>query len=135
MVQFQHERFLEDINKLINCINFNAYETSTDEKFVDFLKSFVEIFNSHAPLRHATRKEKQLKAKPWLTKELLKSIRSKNRMFKQVCKTRKRGDDRNSEETVQYKKYHNLLNRAISESKQLYYNDQIAAARNHSERI
>ena len=59
MKQFQHERFLEDINNLINSINFNALEKSTDDKFDDFLKSLVEIVNSQAPLRHATRKEKQ----------------------------------------------------------------------------
>ena len=114
MKQFQHERFLEDISKLINDLNFKVHEKSTDEKFADFLKSFVEIVNSHAPLRHATRKEKRLKAKPWQTKRLLKSIHAKNRMFKRVRQNRDRGDDPSSEEIVQYKNNRNLLNRAIS---------------------
>ena len=119
--QFQHERFLENMNKLINTINFNAQEKSKDEKFADFLKSFIRIVNSPAPLRHATRKEKRLKAKPWLTNELLKSIRTKNKMFKQVCKKRDCGDDRSSEKTVRYKKYRNLLNRAIPKAKPLLH--------------
>ena len=51
MKQFQHKRFLEDIDKLINNINFNVHEKLADGKFADFLKLFVEIVNSHAPLR------------------------------------------------------------------------------------
>ena len=118
MKQFQHERFLEDINKLTNDINFKVHEKSTDEKFADFLKSFVEIVNSHAPLRHATRKKKRLKPKPWQTKRLLTSIHAKNRMFKRVRKNRDRRDDQSSEEIVQYKNNRNLLNRAISKVSQ-----------------
>ena len=108
MKQFLHKQFLEDINKLTSSINFNTHEKSTDEKFADFLKSFDEIVNSHAPLRHATRKEKRLKAKTWLTKGLLKLIRTKNILFKQICKIRRYDDERSSEETVQYKTYRNF---------------------------
>ena len=52
MKQFQHEQCLEDIDKLINSINFNIYKKSTDEIFAGVLKSFVEIVTSHAPLRY-----------------------------------------------------------------------------------
>ena len=66
---------------------------------------------------------------------MLKSIRTKNKCFKQICKIRDCGDEHSSEETVPHKKYRNLLIQATSEAKQLYYNDQIVAARNNSERI
>ena len=64
--------------------------------------------------------EKQLSAKPWLTKGLLKLIRTKNKMFNEkICKVIGRGVKHNSEKLVQYKKFRNLLNRAIPKAKQL----------------
>ena len=76
--------------------------------------------SSYAYGRGVMQPGKRLSAKPWLTKGLLKLIRTKNKMFNEkICKVRGRGVKHNSEKIVQYKKFHYLLNRAIPKAKQL----------------
>ena len=42
---------------------------------------YTKIYNDCFPLKKATRKQKRFK-KPWLTKALLKSIKTKNKLYK-----------------------------------------------------
>ena len=74
------------------------------------------ILNTHAPLRKYTRKEKKLKVKPWLNKTLLKSIKKKKNMFKDLHK------NFNQQSLDKYKAYGNALNKTIQGAKQMYYN-------------
>ena len=52
----------------------------------EFIHIFQKIINKHAPLRKLSRREKQLQAKPSITRGLLTSIKNKNRMFRKCCK-------------------------------------------------
>ena len=60
-------------------------------------------------------KRKQLLAKPWLTRGLLKSINHNNNLFEKLYK------NYNEKLLENYKKYRNLLNRAINTTKEHYY--------------
>ena len=50
--------------------------------FVQFLSTFSNIVNKHAPLKLLSRSEQKQKHKPWITKGLLKSIKHKNKLYK-----------------------------------------------------
>ena len=50
---------------------------------VNFLNTFTNTLNLHAPLRKQTHKEKKLKAKPWITKGVLASLKHKNKLYVQ----------------------------------------------------
>ena len=71
--------------------------------------------NAHAPRRRATRKEKQLKRKPWLIRGLLKSIK-KNNLYKHTIL------HPNNNIIKDYKKYRNTLFGTIERAKRNYYN-------------
>ena len=58
-----------------------------DDYYEKFYNIFKKIVYKFARLRKATRKEKQLHAKPWLTRGLLKSANHKNNLFKIFTKT------------------------------------------------
>ena len=78
-MRYEHlhvEIFLGDPNVILNEAELNNSMPVDDyyEKFYNIIKKVVHKF---APLRKATRKEKQLHAKPWLTRGLLKSINHK----------------------------------------------------------
>ena len=47
-----------------------------------FLQKYVENLFIHQPMRNLSKKEK--KEKPWLTQDLLKSIRTERKLFKQL---------------------------------------------------
>ena len=81
MSYFREEIFLGDLN-----VNFNEAELNNnmpiDNYNEKFYNTFKQVIDKYAPLRRATRKEKQLHAKLWLTCGLLKSINHKSNFFK-----------------------------------------------------
>ena len=63
----------------------------------------------------------KLKSKPWITKELLKSIRRKNKLYKNVCKN----NSINPDKLKEYNKYRNKLTKTITNSKKTYYENML----------
>ena len=89
-----------------------------------FLEGFSKIVNQHAPLRPQIRKEIKLNAKPWLSNGILKSIQTKNALFK---KRYKKNDPVLMEN---YKKYCNKLASIKRIAKQNYYAHMIQLNKN-----
>ena len=87
----------------------------------------VDLF---APKRNATRKEKKLKLKPWLTPGLLKSIQTKNKMPKRLHK-----NSDNLALTKKYKAYRNALNRLLRLAKRNYYHSILNEDKGNSQMV
>ena len=88
------------------------------------------MVNLFPPKRNATRKEKKLKLKPWLTPALLKSIQTKNKMFKRLHK--------NSDKLVlteKYKAYQNALNQLLRLAKGNYYQSVLNEHKGNSQKV
>ena len=62
-----------------NCHNSEKIFNQTSD-------NFVKTVNQHAPLRSQIRKEAQIRAKPWISRGILKSIQTKNAMYKKCFK-------------------------------------------------
>ena len=93
-----------------------------------FLEGFSKIVNQHAPLRPQTRKEIKLNAKPWLSNRILKSIQTKNALFKKCYK-------KNDPVLIEnYKKYSNKLAFIKRIAKQNYYAHMIQLNQNLSKK-
>ena len=79
------ESYLLDLDKNMNefkncldCINSNNFNFIFD----DFIKRVRLIIDFYAPLRQISRRQKRLRAKPWLTKGLLVSIKYKQKLYR-----------------------------------------------------
>ena len=59
----------------INADNFNSI-------FGDFIKRVRLIIDFYPPLRQISRRQKRVRAKPWLTKGLLVSIKYKQKLYR-----------------------------------------------------
>ena len=115
MKNFSIELFNQDLSN--NLRNWHVSETRCPHnQFEEFVQLFKDTVNLHAPLQKASRKERQLKKKPWLSKGLLKSIKLKNKMYKEFI------THSNNLRYEEYKKYRNTLTRAIECAKRNYYN-------------
>ena len=66
-----------------------------------------------------TRKEIKLNSKPWITKGLLTSIKTKNKLFRSNVK------NNNLENKTNYKKYLNRLTHIKNSAKRMYYEKRI----------
>ena len=103
MSNFITEECLDYLHiKLGNLFENNCY--SANKLFDNFISISTEMVDLFAPKRNATRKEKKLKLKAWLTPVLLKSIQTKNKMFKRLHK-----NSDNLVLTEKYKAYREML--------------------------
>ena len=110
MKNFSEELFCQDLYKQLGDLHVTQCRSPHDQ-FEEFVKLFSDIVNFYAPRRRATRKEKKLKSKPWLNQGLLKPIKLNYQFDK-------------------YKKYRNVLNRAIEGAKRNYYNKIVIVLNN-----
>ena len=110
--------FLEDISKSMASLEqtFNAISPIKDD-FNLFKNVFTDTTNMHVPLREATKKQRSLHKKPWMTKAIFKSINNKNKLLKQYITSSNKHDH------SKYKKYRNKLNHIICAAKSNYYNN------------
>ena len=111
MNNFHLENFLLDLDEALSPWNFNTGSTVYND-FYEFIYIFQTIISKHAPLRKLSWREKQLQAKPWITRGLLTSTKNKNRMFRKFYKCK------DAKLTAQYKKYTNELTRLRKIAKQ-----------------
>ena len=75
-------------------------------------KSFLEIVDKHAPLRKARVRGR---GSPWITSELKKQMHERDMLKIKAIKS-------NDPVTwANFKKQHNIVNKAIKQAKQFYY--------------
>ena len=84
---FKGEEFIIDLNcQLQSYCKINNQDTDVNEDVSRITETFIKTLNSHAPLRPLSRRRRKLNEKPWITKGLLKSINTKNKLFKSCYK-------------------------------------------------
>ena len=129
MLNFKTEEFLDYLHiKLGNLFENNCY--SANKLFDNFISIFAEVVDLFAPKKNATRKEKKLELKPWLTPALLKSIQIKNKMFKRLHK-----NSDNLVLTEKYRAYRNALYRLLRLTKRNYYHSFINEHKGNSQKV
>ena len=125
MSKFNADNFLEDLNAALEVVNFNE-RSSVNETFEKFLAVFTETANEHAPMKRASRTEKRIRSKLWLSSSLLKSIRKKKQLFKRYLKTK----DKLAH--AEYKSYRNALDQ---DAKQMHYRDLLKENQGNCDKI
>ena len=99
---------------------FDSKTSRVDDDVKCLNDTFSTVLDKHAPLRNMTsRKEMKLNSKPWFTKGLLTSIKTKNKLFRNYVK------NNNQENKMNYKRYLNKLTHIKNLAKCMYYEKQI----------
>ena len=80
MSKFNVDEFCNHLNFTLAPL-FDENSCSVNELFNRLISIFDEVVDQFAPKRKASRKDKKLRLKPWITNGLLKLIRNKNKMF------------------------------------------------------
>ena len=95
--------------------NWN-YLHNVHDSFEDFYTKLDGAVNRHAPLKKLTPKEVKLRNKPWLTPEILKMIKTRNKAFE-----RKKRQPNNENCKRIYNEFRNRVNRELKRAKKVYY--------------
>ena len=109
---------------MVENFSFNDND-DIEEAMNNFISSSKQITDMHAPLRLNSQKERKLALKPWITKGILKSIKTENRLFNQCYK-------RNDADLItQFKQYSNKLTTEKPIAKQDYFKSLLLESRNN----
>ena len=114
-------------DKLIHSYS-NITANSFNEHFNQMMNAILAVINQHAPLQNATRKQKRLFQKPYIT-GLITSIKHKQRLY------RTHFLKGNSSERQFYKKYANKLTRLKNLSKKMYYKEALNVNKSNSKEL
>ena len=102
--KFSEESFRDDVS----IQNFNLEFGDVNEQFHDFYFKMEGCVERHAPLKKLTPKEIKLKQKPWITTDIMKMIKVKNKLF-----NRKKRQPDNVNVKLLYNVFRNRVNREL----------------------
>lgn len=114
---FVLEEFLIDLEANLSKVDIDSQSTYVNDNVDNLITVFKTVLNRHAPLRSMSRREKRLSNKPWITKGILNSIKTKNRLFRSHFKSN------DPSKKYLYKKYLNKLTHIKFKAKQNYYDN------------
>ena len=119
MKQFKLEDFLLELRNDLSNLNLKPDKSDVNQDVINLTTVFNSVLDRHAPMRQMSRKEKRLTDKPWITKGILISIKTKNRLYKKYFKNKNDHTDNPKREF--YKKYLNKLTHIKNLAKRTYY--------------
>ena len=100
--------------------------TNIHNKFEMLNETLKEIVDENIPIRKLTKKEFNLKHKPWLNKDLIKASKYKNKLYKKLIKI----NFKDTELHKKYKNYRNKLAHRIDAAKKQHYQKQLHKFKN-----
>ena len=119
------DKFCDDLESSSTPLTYGLIHSpltpqSLNDNFNRLIKTISDESETHAPLQTASRRQKRLKKRPWITKGILISMKNKQKL----CKTFFLGGS--DFEKSFYKIYANKLTGVTNLSKKLYYHSATA---------
>ena len=128
MSKFDSSKFLTDLKYQLDVLNTDNF-CEIDKTVDKFLQIYNDVVNKHAPIRKISKRQQKFKRQPWITSDILKRIKIKNKLFKKFIKLK------SPEATENYKKFRNKLNHDIDKSKKLYYTNLFQTGQSDSKTL
>ena len=107
-----------------------SIDGNPEENYEVFLKLIKDVKDKCLPKKVVKYNKKNHKKSKWMTSALLKSINTKNQLYKEWIKTNVNDLNLFSRRKDEFKSYYNTLRRSIKEAKRLYYTRTFAIYKN-----
>ena len=104
--KFSRESFQDDVSIQSWCYS----HSNVNDLFKDFYTKLEASVDRHAPLKKLTPKEITIKSKPWLSTEILKMIKFRNKIF---ARKKRQPENENC------KRLYNILRKSQQASKKI----------------
>ena len=116
---FAQDNFKHDLQNVDWEYTLDVHLHDANHSFEQFLKKINNILDRHATLKYMSRKQQKSISKPWITKGILKSIKTKNTLHNKFCQAK----DNKSKSDLhnKFKKYCNLILTLSRKSKDSYF--------------
>ena len=118
-------------------INWSNYlrtnQNDPHQSFELFFQKLDQLFDKHCPKKKITKKQQKSLPKPWLTKGILKSIKVKNKTYKQFCKST--DPLKKNELHIKFKTYRNSIVKLTRQCKEDYFKSYFENNKKNSKEI
>ena len=119
--KFSTEAFREDIA----IQNWENNLVDVNDQFNDFYWRLDKCVDRHAPMKKLSNKDLKLKSKPWITSEIIRLIKQRDKLF-----ARKKRQPNNENVSKIYKLFRNRVTRELKKSKKKYYTNYFEVNKN-----
>ena len=99
--------------------DFISQDKDPENAYTNFLNKIKDLFNIYYPMKTIRVSSRKTPRKPWVTPEILKSIKTKDKMYKKFIYKP------TSENKVKHTKYGNLINHLLRTSRKSYITSEI----------
>ena len=110
--KFNEQSFLDDVS----IQQWNCEINDVNKAFDDLSWRLKGCVDRHAPLKKQNKKQIKLQSKPWITKDILKQIKDRNKLFIKL-----KNQPHNNLVQERYKRLRNKITDNIRKSKKDYY--------------
>ena len=124
--KFSEKSFRDDVS----IQKFENDFINVNDQFNDFFFKLEGCVNRHAPFKKLTLKEIKTNDKPWISSELIKMIKIKNKLF-----YRKKRQPNNIDIKRLYNIFRNRVNRELNKSKKEYYSNYFEDNKTNSKKV
>ena len=113
---FKNEEYIEELHK----INWSILDHfDTDNAFKALIHQHDSLLNVMAPLKRSTKRELRLEIRPWITKGILKSMKTRDSLYKKLTA---KENLLNKQLTFEnHRKYRNIIVTLLRRSKENYF--------------
>ena len=127
---FSEESFCEDLKTKLHNLHGDliSHKSDIDYQFSTFIHCLQSVIDRHAPFVTLSKKQQKISLKPWISKGILKSYRTKKKLYH--AKLRNKSPDA----ITKYKNYSNQLTRLKDAAKTLHYNKLFNSSSNNSKK-
>ena len=118
------------MNSFVEDINDETFQQAIDQddpikSYNSFMEIFQEKYNKHFPLKKSKTTKIRLNKSPWITQGIVKSSRTKNKLYKRFIKYP------NKKHETKYKLYKNKLNHIIRIAKKNYFSKRVEESKHN----
>ena len=113
--------------------NINILNCNSDNETSDFIDSMYAASFYPCTKKKITKKQQKSLPKPWLTKGILKSIKVKNKTYKQFCKST--DPLKKNELHIKFKTYRNSIVKLTRQCKEDYFKSYFENNKKNSKEI
>jgi hypothetical protein len=113
---FKNEEYIEELHK----INWSILDHfDTDNAFKALIHQHDSPLTVMAPLNRSTKRELRLEIRPWITKGILKSMKTRDSLYKKL--TAKENLLNKQLTFKKHRKYRNIIVTLLKRSKEIYF--------------
>ena len=109
------EAFNLELDKALEHIQGSFISHDPNVLAREITQTYVSLIDKYMPLKKISNKRKRNPDKPWITKGIKKSVRTKFKLYKKAKKTK------NQRNWSSYSKYLNVLTKTKYKAKCIYY--------------